>query len=142
VAASDVAQLSCRWRTGVASVRPRSSTNTAACAHRALRVAGFDLFRAADGQVDRRFVLAKLKRAVAATFAPERTDSEPSCRACGIDDTACRATPHIARTPPSQAAGPARSAGTRAFAPEPLRPIPSGTHGIAPDHDLPHHHPT
>ncbi|WP_176300335.1 MerR family transcriptional regulator [Burkholderia vietnamiensis] len=81
-----------------------------------LRVAGFDLFRAADGQVDRQFVLAKLKRAVAATFAPERTDSEPELpRMRHRDDTtpAARHRTSHARRRRERAGRPARQARAR-----------------------------
>ncbi|HDR9255253.1 TPA: MerR family transcriptional regulator [Burkholderia vietnamiensis] len=81
-----------------------------------LRVAGFDLFRAADGQVDRQFVLAKLKRAVAATFAPERTDSEPELpRTRHRDDTtpAARHRTSHARRRRDRAGRPGRHARAR-----------------------------
>ncbi|KVG11585.1 MerR family transcriptional regulator [Burkholderia vietnamiensis] len=81
-----------------------------------LRVAGFDLFRAADGQVDRQFVLAKLKRAVAATFAPERTDSEPELpRTRHRDDTtpAARHRTSHARRRRERAGRPGRQARAR-----------------------------
>jgi hypothetical protein len=81
-----------------------------------LRIAGFDLFRAADGQVDRQFVLAKLKRAVAATFAPERTDSEPeSPRTRHRDDTtpAARHRTSHARHRRERAGRPGRQARAR-----------------------------
>ncbi|GBH24366.1 MerR family transcriptional regulator [Burkholderia vietnamiensis] len=81
-----------------------------------LRVAGFDLFRAADGQVDRQFVLAKLKRAVAATFAPERADGEPELpRMRHRDDTtpAARHRTSHARRRRERAGRPARHARAR-----------------------------
>ncbi|KVF12089.1 MerR family transcriptional regulator [Burkholderia vietnamiensis] len=81
-----------------------------------LRVAGFDLFRAADGQVDRQFVLAKLKRAVAATFAPERADSEPELpRTRHRDDTtpAARHRTSHARRRRERAGRPGRQARAR-----------------------------
>ncbi|HDR9203886.1 TPA: MerR family transcriptional regulator [Burkholderia vietnamiensis] len=81
-----------------------------------LRVAGFDLFRAADGQVDRQFVLGKLKRAVAATFAPERTDSEPELpRTRHRDDTtpAARHRTSHARRRGDRAGRPGRQARAR-----------------------------